>query len=490
MILFTFFLYKLILYMYKKSEQYYEMKYYKYKAKIQKLKGGSYQEIISNLSRDDFIALTSRDIYQETTKNLSNEKIRALARQEIEEFIKTLDELESINPRLLFDYLTKTIRYKHNDMARILIDKGLELRFNILEHEPFVHVLILLACQKNNLEGLELIFEYNENADVNCQDPYGITPLMIACEYNYTDIVKILLERGANVAYEHRTGTPLSIVFKKYFNMEIFRLLVQYSTSESINIKYQNNKTILHIVLNNHQSLDLYDENIEEILKLLLDKGAIESFNEQDIFGKTIIYLACDYDLFNVVRFLLDYETKYRLEHSSSCAREPNNIVNISHEENTPLYIACRNGNIELVTYLLEYGADVNIGNNDSDDNAVNAHYISRQRYKSIHRNGPDDKIKDYNGRTPLFIAYIKNDIQLVELLLRYGATPEIPQLSEREINDKEEIFKSLSYADHMRIYRVAYVEPEIRMNRDAIDGIISEYADQKDRNKKGAKSK
>ena len=307
------------------------------------------------------------------------------------------------------------------------------------------------------------------------------------------DEIERLLKNGATVngVYDG-VFTPLTfIIYKQFFNMEKFRLLVQYSSSETINRKDGYNNTILHRVLQNHKHLK---EHLVEILELLLDKGAIESFNEQNIHGQTIIYLACHYDLFNVVRFLLDYESEHPLEHSSSGARKPNNIVNIPSGGNTPLYIACRNGNIELVRYLLNNGAiaSINEGKKDSD-NVANV----LRTYENGRR---EISLTEYDGYTPLFIAYLKNDLELVELLLLYGANPEIPQLNETDIYNKMHLLHSMSYDEFMRIYNVdpvdvnpAVLESEFITRARNIDEIIYKtYNDEQYRiiYTKGAKCK
>ena len=334
--------------------------------------------------------------------------------------------------------------------------------------------------------------------------------LIDACKKDNIGEVRRLLDEGADVGFVYKQNqTLLSLVLSRYdFNMEIFRLLVQYSSSETVNKNYgYNHNTLLHLVLEYHENLE---EHLEEILRLLLDKGAIESFNKPNRYSETIFYLACNYNLLNVVILLLEYEPIYN-EFLQNSPRdiEPTNIVNTVYGENTPLYIACRNGNIEIVRHLLQNGADtrINEGNNNSDDLEVEVdHYLDVDEDHHLEVEDDDelciippirrqpagqyDRLQDYNGHTPLFIAYIKNDRDLVLLLLRYGANPEIPQLSARDNYYKVRIFHSLDQAEKRRIYGYTDVELEIIMNRGEIDQIIFEQTQQTDLYKKGAKCK
>ena len=319
--------------------------------------------------------------------------------------------------------------------------------------------------------------------------------LLHACNNQNIGRVMELLDVGVGTDFEYRGNeTILSLVLSRYdFNMEIFTLLVQSSSPEIFNRKYGNNdNTLLHLVLEYHENLE---EHLEEILRLLLDNGAIESFNEANRDGETIFYLACDYNLLNVVRFLLDYEPRYN-EFLQNSPRdiEPSNIVNTVYRGNTPLYIACRNGNIEIVRHLLQHGAkaSINEGNNNSHDLEVEVNhdlFILQQRQNVCVLRDPEP-LKKYNGHTPLFIAYIKNDRDLVLLLLQNEANPIVPELSNKDNYYKECIFFSLSEEERIRIYREIDVELENIMNRKEINDLIDDYADQVDRHKKGAKSK
>ena len=321
--------------------------------------------------------------------------------------------------------------------------------------------------------------------------------LINACKDQNIGEIRRLLDEGADVGFVFNGDTLLSLVLRVYFNMEIFTLLVQSSSPEILNRKYEydNNNTLLHMVLEYHRGLQ---PHMEEILRLLLENDAIESFNEPNRNAETIFKLACDYNLLNVVRILLEYEPRYNdfLQHSSSGPIEPTNIVNTVYRGNTQLYIACRRGYIELVTELLQNGADVNIGNNDSHDLevAVYDYYeiplpLPRQQRQDVCILREPEPLRELNGHTPLFIAYIKNDRDLVELVLRYGANPIIPRLSNKDKYNKFRICRSLSEEEQIRIYGKTDVLLEIIMNSGEIDQIIMEHAEA-DLHKKGAKCK
>jgi ankyrin repeat protein len=49
----------------------------------------------------------------------------------------------------------------------------------------------------DNIELVKLLLEYG--ADVNSKDDDGYTPLSIACKYKNTELVKLLIEHGADI---------------------------------------------------------------------------------------------------------------------------------------------------------------------------------------------------------------------------------------------------------------------------------------------------
>jgi ankyrin repeat protein len=112
--------------------------------------------------------------------------------------------------------------------------------------------------------------------------------------------------------------------------------------------------------------------NNENIVKLLIDKGAIVINNDSDIVSP--LHLACsNYASFKIVKLLLEKGTP------------PSDFVlQIS------LYHAVKRRNIKLVKLLLSYGAKVN--------------HI------------------DFWGQTPLHLSVYEGDIEMIKLLLEKGA--------------------------------------------------------------------
>jgi hypothetical protein len=129
------------------------------------------------------------------------------------------------------------------------------------------------------------------------------TPLILACYGGYAEIVRLLIEKGADVdkAEELLGNTPL----------------------------------VVACLTNN---LD--------IARLLLEKGA--DINKVDLYGRTPLRDACSGRRLGVAAFLLEKGA---------------DINQADAYDRTPLFAACDGGYVEIVRLLIEKGADLNKAN-------------------------------------------------------------------------------------------------------------------------------
>lgn len=94
----------------------------------------------------------------------------------------------------------------------------------------------------------------------------------------------------------------------------------------------------------------------------------------------------------------------------------------------TPLHYACREGNFEIVKFLIEEGANVNLKNNYSTIypifDAIGS-INNQKKYLSIIKllieNGADINKVDSFGNTLLYHAIEKENIELIKLLIQLG---------------------------------------------------------------------
>ncbi|MCS7244590.1 MAG: ankyrin repeat domain-containing protein [candidate division WOR-3 bacterium] len=106
---------------------------------------------------------------------------------------------------------------------------------------------LIVSTSKGELSKVKDLIK--KGADINSKNEYGKTPLHIAVENNYEDIVKVLLENKADVNIKDNNGnTPLHIAVMKG-NEYIIKELLKNGANE--NIKNNDGKTPKELAIEN-----------------------------------------------------------------------------------------------------------------------------------------------------------------------------------------------------------------------------------------------
>lgn len=102
----------------------------------------------------------------------------------------------------------------------------------------------------------------------------------------------------------------------------------------------------------------------------------------------------------------------------------------------TPLHIACERGNLELITYLVEHGADINAKTDPTKDILLSGYRYNDgttplhiacksgrlEIIKYLAEHGAEINIINEHDETPLSIAQNDNHVEITEYLIAHGA--------------------------------------------------------------------
>ena len=284
------------------------------------------------------------------------------------------------------------------------------------------------AARSGNICGVHLLLE--RGVDINAKRVDLVTPLYEAALGGYVEIVKLLIEHGADVYVQNgKQDTPLHEAARAG-NAEIVKLLIDNGAPNDV----QNGKqdTPLHEAVRNGNT---------EIVKLLIDHGA--DVDVQNRKQDTPLHDAVRTGNVEVVKPLIERGAPVDVQ---------NKI------QDTPLHEAVRNGNVEIVKLLIEHGASVGVQNKTQDTplhEAVRAGNVeivklliqhgasvgvqNRKQHTPLHEAASSGSIEcarlllpkvetiDLNAKgkdrkTPLSIAIYKEDIEMLELLIEWGA--------------------------------------------------------------------
>jgi FOG: Ankyrin repeat len=149
-------------------------------------------------------------------------------------------------------------------------------------------------CENNYSEIIEFLI--NSGANINsCESYLKETPLHRLCARAKPriEIIKSLLDRGANVNIENVSGKTPIFYCNFNFSLELLDLLVKHGADINHKDKYKN--TILH-----DDFLDYNTENFEEFIKELISLGF--DINSKNNLGHTPLYLCKNKKVENILR--------------------------------------------------------------------------------------------------------------------------------------------------------------------------------------------
>jgi len=168
-------------------------------------------------------------------------------------------------------------------------------------------------------------------ADANAQVASGATPLTLAALRGHTEVVKVLLEKGAKVS----AGTLMGAVQQGH--IETVKVLLE--NGADVNARLTNGQTPLLIAAWADHA---------EIVALLLKNGADIGAKLND--GATALLAAAQNGHVDVVKILLQNGADVNARWSNG---------------ETPLFLSAKKGYVEIVKLLLAKGADVDARRSD-----------------------------------------------------------------------------------------------------------------------------
>ena len=260
------------------------------------------------------------------------------------------------------------------------------------------------AVKKENEFMTKILVE--NGVSVDCVNAHGDSPLHVASGKASSIIVEYLLNKGCDVNLRDNNGwTPLHFAAKSC-NKKIAQILID--AGADINAKTLSGYTVLHIsIINNNMDLP----------KVLLEKGANpNSFNKED---KSPLCLA-----------ILKRQTglaKMLIEHGAD--------VNTSFDKESPILVAYKERNEEMIQYLLAHGAR-DLPKNLEDGTMETEEITSLTLPPSY-----DIKAKDQFGRTLLMLACQTGQFDIVKKLVS-----EFANLNDKDCNGFTPLMIAIKY--------------------------------------------
>jgi ankyrin repeat protein len=301
--------------------------------------------------------------------------------------------------------LFEAVKKADAEKVKLLIADGADIDAkcgdtSITEKEEIASATPLYyAVDANNMNLVKLLVE--AGADVNAG---SWPPLCRAVEKNNTAIAEYLIDHGANVNYPKDWG-PLHQAPYVSNNMEMVKLLL--ARGADINAGSWPALTV-----------SIWEER-KDIFDLLIQRGADANIADKD--GHTPLYWAVNKDDLDYLKILIAHGAKVDAKLWGG---------------QTALMPEAMAGYTEAVRLLLEAGADVNAKDDRGQTTLHRMLDVRRNSGTSGYRQSKDTKdtvelllakgadvnLKDKAGRTPLHLAAESADRDVVKLLLDKGA--------------------------------------------------------------------
>lgn len=210
--------------------------------------------------------------------------------------------------------------------------------------------VLYLASKWNCADSVDILLNHEGKERVDIDRPLvleddtdldGTTPLCVACMRGHVDIIRKLLEAGADINHRTQSGKfPLILCINPEFAVDDktledgVRTIMEYGPRIEIDQRDNDGNTCIHV---SRSSIPV------SVVRRLVNMGANLAIQNHD--GYTPLSKAVQFGNYEIVEYLVSKGADVR----------PG-----SSEAPSPLRMACSSGNVRIARLLVEAGADVN----------------------------------------------------------------------------------------------------------------------------------
>ena len=250
--------------------------------------------------------------------------------------VRMLREIQTVIKEDVLLQHTKFIQaVKNGDVQAVLssLSSGADINIRDRENIP----VLIWAANSGHVDIVKLLLD--KGADVNEKEVNtGITALWIASQNGHADVVKLLLDKGADINVKRiDTETTALWMASQNGHTEVVKLLLDKSPEIDLEKPNTDGVTALWIASQDGHA---------EVVKLLLDRGVDVNVKKTDT-GTSALWIASQNGHTDVVKLLLDKGVDINVKRIGT--------------ETTALWMASQNGHTDVVKLLLDKGAEVDL---------------------------------------------------------------------------------------------------------------------------------
>ena len=323
---------------------------------------------------------------------------------------------------------------RHTGIVKLLLECGANV-----DHRNSHGWTALMKASENGdskLEIIELLLSYG--AQVDLQNGDGQSALMVAAQNSQAKVAtKLVQEYGASVGLKQKHSSWTALMkASESGSIDIVKLLVEHGADD---LEW----ALVLAILHKHN----------DIIELLLKHGAqVDDTNWSLFLDQPPLVLAIETGDADMVKMLLDHDATQGIDQAiiSAIFNKNTEIIKILSERDaqvdevdwSPLVEAVEKGDADIVELLLEHGAKQGI------DWAMTNAILSKNAdiIKILSERGAQVDEMDWSDQPPLVEAVERGDANIVKLLLEHGAEQEIDwAMTDAVMSEQTEIIQMLS---------------------------------------------
>jgi ankyrin repeat protein len=337
----------------------------------------------------------------------------------------------------------------------------------------------MLACCLDRKEAVRILLELG--ADVNAKDADGRTPLMYATDRNAIDSTKLLLsENDIKLEIKDNTGSTALLRAASRGSYEILKLLVQAGANVNT-INYPGESALTHVIkqknsvvselliqygadinysdkLGNTPLIEAAKNDVIIVAKQLIKLGTNTS--SKDINQNTAFLVAAENNSSQVLALLIDFQEISEEEYLQAVIKAAMNgnidaTDTLLKKSKNPakmafaaLNSACLKNNSDIVHICMDYNCNINDTLYCGMTPLMLACYVNAERTAAqLIAYEADINKADEDGITALMYTASKNNLNLLNLLMRNGAERDLKDKSGHTFEDYTNSYDNRSYS-------------------------------------------
>jgi len=315
------------------------------------------------------------------------------------------------------------------------VEKLLRMKESLTEKDRGGRTPLHVAVSCRTPELIKLLLEHG--ADVSSVDTLlGLSPVEYAIRMDDWEMLSLLMEKRPGIREQVLNGAKCGCTDSvacalrtaaQYGHTDLLKYLISKGSFVNVALPWDNS-SLLHVAARSQQT---------ETLKLLLLLGA--NIDRQDESGKTPLHVSVETGNLEVIKCLLKhgadvnamnsaYQTPLQIAASQGkqVVRELLNygasVDSVNNNGWTPLNTVANKGHVEVVQELMKHGANVDRVNNGgwAPLNVAAKGHMEVAR-ELLNRGSSVDSVNDH-GWTPLNTAAKGGHVEVVRELLKHGA--------------------------------------------------------------------